>query len=81
MQNAAMPVSIGEAIHEMKMFFVSSQLTDCIPLAAEANPMMHPITVWVVDTGMPMYVAIIIMKLADTRLVNIPNMTTSGISS
>jgi len=46
-----------------------------------ANPMMHPITVWVVDTGMPMYVAIIIMKLADTRLVNIPNMTTSGISS
>jgi len=57
------------------------QYSRCSMKLLTANPMMHPITVWVVDTGMPMYVAIIIMKLADTRLVNIPNMTTSGISS
>jgi len=30
-----MPVRMGAATHEMKMFFVSSQLTDCIPLAAD----------------------------------------------
>ena len=53
MQNAAIPVSNGAATQEMNMFLVSFQLTDCRPLAAEANPMIQPMTVCVVDTGMP----------------------------
>ena len=39
------------------------------------------LTVCVVETGKPKYVAPSIIKLADTKDVNIPNMTISGSSS
>ena len=42
MQNPIAPVSSGAATQEIKIFFVSSQFTESMPLAAMENPIMHP---------------------------------------
>mmetsp|Transcript_13022 Transcript_13022/g.28544 ORF Transcript_13022/g.28544 Transcript_13022/m.28544 type:complete len:90 (+) Transcript_13022:799-1068(+) len=80
MMNPMTPLSRGDATHEMKMFLVSSQLTESKPFADIVKPIMHPITVWVVDTGSPKYVATNIINEAVTKLVNIPSSTISGSS-
>ena len=42
MMNPTRPVARGLTIHEIKMFLVSFQLMELIPLAAIENPMMEP---------------------------------------
>src|SRR5699024_9104721 len=71
----------GESTQPPTMFQILLHCTASTPIPTAANPIMAPITVWVVDTGQPLAEAMVSQTAVPRRVESMPYTSKCGVFS